>query len=254
MLFKSKDLKGYALNTLDGEIGKVKAFYFDDHHWAVRYMVVDTGTWLKERQVLISPYSLAGLDNEHRTIHVNLTNRQIDGSPSLNTDKPVSLQFEDDFYKYYGWPTYWGGEYMWGAFPNLVRDSTPKPSPNEGGKAWDPHLQSTVAVNAFSIEAMDGDIGYVDDFLIDDESWAIRYLIVQTREWWPGKKILVSPKWIDHVSWPESKVFLNLLRVSIRNSPEYTETEALTREYENSLHHHYSKAGYWEKYDPDVLK
>jgi len=116
---------------------------------------------------------------------------------------------------------------------------------NQDGKAWDPHLRSTDSVQGHNLQALDGEIGHVEDFVIDDETWAIRYLIVDTRNWWPGKKVLISPQWIERVSWSESKVFVNLSREAIKQSPEYTEESLLTRDYETGLHQHYQREGYW---------
>jgi sporulation protein YlmC with PRC-barrel domain len=116
---------------------------------------------------------------------------------------------------------------------------------NQGGKAWDSHLRSTHEVSGYHIQAADGEVGHVEDFIIDDETWAIRYLIIDTRNWWPGKKVLVSPQWIERVSWSESKVFVNLSRESIKQSPEHTEESLLTRDYETGLHRHYNRQGYW---------
>lgn len=237
MLSKAKTLKGYKLESLDGEIGKVKEFYFDDQHWAIRYLVADTGTWLTERQVLISPYALLGVNKEEQHISIDLTKKQIEDSPSLNTDKPVSRQFEEAYYGYYGWPMYWEGPY--------VRDREKWTKSTHAGKAWDPHLRSTRDVSGHHIQAADGEIGHVEDFIIDDGTWAIRYLIIDTRNWWPGKKILVSPQWIERVSWDELKVFVNLTRETIKKSPEYTEESLLTRDYETALHRHYNCQGYW---------
>lgn len=251
MIFRSKDIKGYSLRSLDGEIGKVKTFYFDDLHWVVRYMVVDTGTWLNERKVLISPHAITSLDYDHETIQVNLSSEQIAGSPSLETDKPVSQQFEEALYRYYGWPAYWGGKFMWEAYPNTERDESIDTKTNEGGKAWDPHLRSTEELRAYTIQAVDDEIGHVADFLLDDESWAIRYMMVQTTEWWPGKKVLVSPQWISRVSWGESKVFLSLTRAAIQDAPAYESSEDLSRECEHRLHQHYERAGYWEQFDTE---
>ena len=116
MLYTAKTLKGYKLDSLDGEIGKVKEFYFDDRHWTIRYLVADTGNWLPGRQVLISPYALNSCDTaKRRTLSVNLTKKQIENSPSLNSDKPVSRQFEEDYYGYYGWPPYWSGSSVVGS-------------------------------------------------------------------------------------------------------------------------------------------
>jgi hypothetical protein len=245
MLNKVKTLKGYKLDSLDGEIGKVKEFYFDDRHWTIRYLVAETGTWLADRQVLISPYALVVVNNEERNIAIDLTKKQIEDSPSLDSDKPVSRQFEEAYLGFYGLPVYWGGPYMWGAYPYVVRDRKKWKEFTQGEKAWDPHLRSTYDVSGHHIQALDGELGHVQDFIIDDETWAIRYLIVDTHNWWPGKKVLVSPQWIERVSWDESKVFVNLSRETIKQSPEYTEESLLTRDYEIGLHRHYNRHGYW---------
>ena len=245
MLHKAKTLNGYRLDSLDGEIGKVKEFYFDDQHWAVRYLVVDTGNWLTSRQVLISPYALAAVNKEEQLIAIDLTKKQIEESPSLESDKPVSRQFEEDYSGYYGMPMYWGGPYMWGAYPDIVRDRTQWKESAQNEKVWDAHLRSTQDVGGHHIQATDGEIGHVEDFVIDDETWAIRYLIVDTKNWWPGRKVLVSPQWIERVSWNESKVFINLSREAIKQSPEYTEESLLTRDYETALHEYYDRPEYW---------
>ncbi len=246
MLNKAKTLNSYKLDSLDGEIGKVKEFYFDDRYWTIRYLVADTaGSWLMGRQVLISPYALVAVIKEEQHIAVDLTKIQIERSPSLNSDKPVSHQFEEAYYAFYGWPNYWGGPYMWGVYPNIVRDREKWRESIKDEKSWDPHLRSTHEVSGYHIHASDGEIGHVDDFIIDDETWAIRYLIIDTRNWWPGKKVLISPQWIDRVSWSESKVFVNLSRDTIKQSPEYTEVFLLTRDYETRLHGHYHLQSYW---------
>ena len=246
MLSKVKTLKGFAIQGTDGEtIGTVKEFYFDDRHWTVRYLVANTGNWLTGRQVLVSPYALVSMDNDHRDIVTNLNKAQIEKSPSLDSHKPVSRQFEDDYYGYYGWPSYWGGQYTWGASPYLERDRNKWGQFTAGSKSWDRHLRSTHAVSSYHIAALDGDIGHVEDFIVDDETWTIRYLIVNTGNWWPGKRVLVSPLWIENVSWPESKVFINLSRQTIKESPEYTDESLVSRDYEIGLHTHYNRKGYW---------
>ena len=248
MLNKAQTLKGYKLHSLDGEIGKIKEFYFDDHYWTIRYLVADTGNWLTGTQVLISPYALAAVNKKEQYISIDLTKKQIEDSPSLNTDKPVSRQFEESYYEYYGWPLYWGGPFMWGYYPSypyIERDREKWREPTQGENAWDPHLRSTQDVSGHHIQATAGYIGHVEDFIIDDETWAIRYLIVATQNWWPGKKVLVSPQWIERVSWSESTVFVNLTRDAIRQSPEYTEESLLTRDYETGLHRHYDRQAYW---------
>jgi hypothetical protein len=195
--------------------------------------------------VLISPYALVAVSAEEQHIVINLTKKQIEDSPSLNSDRPVSRQFEEAYYGYYGWPMYWDGPYMWGAYPDIVRDIKYSREIMQAEDKWDSHLRSTIEVNSYNIQASDGEIGHVEDFIIDDETWAIRYLIIDTRNWWPGKKVLVSPQWIARISWGERKVFVNLTRETIKQSPEYTEMSLPTREYEDGLHRHYDRKGYW---------
>jgi uncharacterized protein YrrD len=246
MLNQAKALKGYKLNSRDGEIGSVKDFYFDDQHWTIRYLVADTGNWLTGRQVLLSPYALGAIDSVGKAIAVDLTKKQIEQSPSLDSDKPVSRQFEESYNGFYGMPMYWGGGYSWGAYPYPIQDRTKWGENTRSEHSWDPTLRSTHAVTGYHIHATDGEIGHVEDFIIDSETWAIRYLIVGTRNWWPGKKILISPQWIDRVSWAASSVVVSLSQETIKKSPEYNEASQLNREYESDLHRHYSRPGYWD--------
>jgi uncharacterized protein YrrD len=244
MLDKAKTLTGYSLHSLDGEIGKVKDFYFDDRDWTIRYLVADTGEWLVGRQVLISPHSLAGVDRDQGSITVKLTKDQIEHSPTLNRDKPVSRQFERAYFGFYGLPMYFGFE------PNRVKAGK---SAQTRKKRGDPDLRSTNDVSGHHVEALDGEIGHVEDFLIDDQTWAIRYLIVDTRDWLPGRRVLISPKWIERVSWSEKQVVVDLTREAIQQAPEYTDVPPLTRDQETALHRHYHRAGYWTD-DPDGIE
>jgi uncharacterized protein YrrD len=251
MLDTAKSLKGYRLQGKDGSLGKVEEFYFDDKHWAVRYLVADTGGWLSGRQVLIAPHALGTVDRQARAILVHLTKKQIEGSPSLDTDKPISKQFQESYYSYYGWPIYWSGISMWGVSPYLIPEPRKSPVMAEKHDAWDPHLRSTRHVTGFTVAAKDGEIGHIEDFVIDDESWAIRYLVVATHDWWPGKKVLVSPKWIERITWdPMGTMKVNLSRDALKSSPEYTDVSLLTRDHEKELHLHYKVPEYWAKEKP----
>jgi len=250
MLNKAKTLKNYKLSCIDGEIGKVKEFYFDDHFWAIRYLIVNTGNWLTGRQVIISPYALDGVNIEEQSITINLTKNQIENSPSLYNDEPISRQYEEDYYKYYEWPVYWGGPNMWGTnglYPCIEgsQDQEKLMGSPQVHEQWENHLHIASDVIGYDIQATDGTIGHVEDFIIDDKTLAIRYLIIDTKNWLPGKKVLISPKWIERVSWDESKVFITLLREDIKQSPEYTDEVLLTRDYENGLYQHYNQQGYW---------
>lgn len=249
MLQRAEIIEKYKIEGKDGEIGKVKEFYFDDRFWAVRYLVADTGNWLTGRQVLLSPYSLGGINEKEKSIVVNLTGEQIENSPAIEEDKPVSHQYEKAFFSYYGLPAYWHGAYTWGAHPILIREHELEKEKQEQLKEqeeWDPNLRNTIDVRGHHIKATDGEIGHVEDFIIDDETWEIRYLIIDTKNWWGGKKILISPWWIDRISWREERVFVNLLRGVIEQAPEFEENKLPSREYEIRLHQHYGKKGYWE--------
>jgi hypothetical protein len=248
MLCKVKTLIGYKLDSLDGEIGKIKEFYFDDEQWVVRYLVAETGSWLMNRQVLISPHALVGVINEDKLIAINLTKKQIEDSPSTDSDKPISRHFEDAMNgaNNQGWnQSYSSGLYMDGVYSYIIPSIEDRKNFIRDQKIWDLHLRSTHDVSGYNIHAIDGNIGHVDDFIIDDSTWDIRYMVVDTQNWWPGKKVLISPKWIQRVSWKESKVFLNLSADDIKQSPEYTEDSLLTRDYETWLYKHYSQEGYW---------
>jgi len=245
MLDKATELHGYKLDSLDGEIGKVKDFYFDDRFWTIRYLIADTGNWLTGRQVLISPYALAAANRVARNIAVNLTKDQIENSPSLGSDKPVSRQFENYYYGYYGWPGYWGGPFSWGPYPYIALEAKKPGDLTQHRKEWDRHLRSTGQVTGYHVKAVDGAIGHVEDFLVDEKTWAIRYLIIDTKNWLPGKRVLISPEWIETVSWSEASVFVNVPRDIIKQSPEYYNELSLTRDYETLLHRHYNRQGYW---------
>jgi len=229
MLNKAKTLSGYALRSLDGDIGNVEEFYFDDHHWTVRYLVANTGNWITGRQVLISPYAITAVNKEEQYIAINLNKKQIEDSPSLNHDKPVSRQFEESYSRYYGMPMYWNGPYLWGLNTNIVHDPKMWGKSTQGEESWDPHLRSTAAVSGYDIKALDVEIGHVEDFDIDDETWAIRYLVIDTQNWLPGKKVLISPQSIERVSWDLSTIFVNLSRDAIKQAPEYSAEDLVKR-------------------------
>jgi len=248
MLYQAKTLHGYKLNSLEGEIGKVKEFYFDDHFWVIRYLVADTGNWLTNRQVLISPRTLGIVNNDAQNIAVKLTKKQIEDSPLLKSDEPVSRQFEESYYKYFAVPSYWETHVTRGQYGDMIGtspDTERLPKSTGGSKTFDPRLRSTHDVSGHHIQAKDGEIGHVEDFITDDETWMIRYLIVDTLNWWDGKMVLISPRWIDRVSWDKAKVFVNLSRAAIKQSPAYIEGSPIKREYEAALHQHYNFQGYW---------
>ena len=248
MLTNSTFLKDLTIHATDGELGTVDEFYFDDETWGIRYLVVKTGGWLSGREVLISPIAAVRVDWQTKSLHVALTKKQVENSPGINTHQPVSRQHEAEFSSYYGYNAYWGGPFLWGpayypadlAIPSGVFTKAKEESA-------DSHLRSSTAVTGYHVEAKDGEIGYVDGFVIDDRSWNVRYIEIATRNWLPGKKVLVSPAWIERVSWLESKIYAGLFREAIQDAPEYLVSRPLTREYENRLYFHYGRPPYWEQ-------
>jgi hypothetical protein len=251
MLRSVTHLQGFTLRATDGEIGKIDHFYFDDESWAIRYLVVNAGSWLEGRQVLISPIAVGQTHWESKQLDVKLTKKQVEDSPNIDMHKPVSRQHESEYLGYYGYPFYWEGPYLWGSITDpagmaIQRSIVKKASSTkvEKGPA-DSHLRSTKEVTSYHIEATDGEIGHVENFIIDNHTWAIQYLEVTTRNWLPGKKVLISPYWIDRVSWAESKVYVDLSRESIKNGPEYSESMSVSREYEHKLWDHYQRSAYW---------
>lgn len=247
MLRSAKDLEGYAIGATDGDIGTVNDFYFDDTFWTVRYLVVDTGDWLPGRRVLLPSVALGSPDPAVQKIFVNLTRFQVKNSPDIDTHKPVSRQHEAELYMYYGWAGYWIGDPLaaTGAAPfgpAIPVASEVTPPPTEYG---DPHLQSTNKVIGYGIHASDGDLGHAADFLIDDHTWAIRYVVIEAGHWFAGKKVLVAPEWVDKVSWEDQKMHVHIPREMIRNSPEFDPSTPVSREYERSLYQHYGRPTYW---------
>ena len=228
MLRSIKQLYGNKLAASDGEIGHVKDFYFDDQNWAVRYLVADTGSWLAERKVLISPHAFGGFDQAGKPLLVNLTRKQIEDSPSIESHKPVSRQYEEEYYRYYGWPYYWQGDALWGmsGFPILELPATPLPS--EPAKAIGPqperadaHLRSTQAVNGYHLQASDGTIGHICDFMMDDQSWAIRELVIKIGHRFSGKEVQIPTSLVDRISYEKSTVSVNLTSEAVQQSPTH---------------------------------
>jgi PRC-barrel domain len=259
MLRSVNDLIGFQLVVADGEIGYVEEFYFDDERWALRYVVVNTGNWLSGRRVLVSPFAVRQVEWENRQLHAALTKSQIEESPDIDTHKPVSRQMEAKYADYYGYPYYWGSPFLWGAmsFPLLTSQqsyaamaaaggpATVGAIPNAADLSDDIHLRSTQEVSAYSIAATDGEIGQVEDFILEEGSWAIRYLVVDTHKWWAGKKVMIAPKWIASIDWAQASVHVTLTREGIKQSPTYDGTVLLSRNYEEQLYGHYGQTGYW---------
>ena len=227
-LRNAKDLLGYAIRATDGNIGTVADLYFDDERWAVRYLVVDTGGWLTGRRVLISPRAFGEPEWNAKILPVSLTKSQVENSPDIDTNKPVSRQHEAAHLGYYEYPFYWGGSGLWGMgeYPGDLSSQTAieaelranEPAPLAPAPGEDSHLQSFNAVRGYHIHATDGEVGHVEDLLIDDRSWAIRDLVVNTSNWWGGHKVLIEPGSITSVAWPAAEVRVSLSRADVQKA------------------------------------
>jgi hypothetical protein len=241
MLFRNVKLfSDYTILARDGEIGTIDDFLFDDTTWTIRYLVVDTGDWLPGRKVLLAPTSVKESLWESQQFAVNLTRNQVQQSPAIDTAKPVSLQHQIQLHDYYGWPYYWTTGGVVPIHPPLLpRTAKDRETIQGESKKGDPHLRSTEEVIGYHLQATDGEIGHVEDFLVEDERWAIHYMVVDTRNWLPGRKVLVSPEWINQVNWVDRKVTVNLTQEAVKESPEYFPTEPVSQAYEDRLHKHY---------------
>jgi PRC-barrel domain len=244
MLRSSADLKGMTLHATDGELGKVEEFYFDDATWTLRYFVVRTGGWLSGRSVLLSPPVVASADWDTGELVVNLTKQQVADSPDVSTEQPVSRLAEIEYLKYYEQPPYWMlGADVGGAAVALDAAMRAAAADAEAaGQAPPSHLRSSREVLGYDIAAADGQIGHLDGVLLDEDSWEIRYLVVDTTNWWPGGEVVISPKWVERVSWGGRHVKVGLSRAAIKSSPAYDRGRPVDADYEKKLADHYDRS------------
>ena len=263
MLRSIRNLEGFAVGATDGTIGHVKDLYIDDKTWAVRYLIVDTGTWLSSRKVLISPVSIDHPDWTGRVLPVSLTKEQVKNSPDIDTDKPVSRQHERRYLGYYGYPYYWAGDGLWGqgAYPGMLlmglgggSDAAYRHAREEDDRAeaegeeaqnGEPHLRSCNALMKYHVEASDGGMGHVQGMLLDDDTWAIRYLIVDTSNWWLGHQVLIAPRWIQGINWLDATVSVTLTQQAVKDAPLYDPAVPFSRDLEMALYEYHGRTGYW---------
>ncbi len=232
---KLAQLSRHQLHARDGEIGRLKEILFDDRYWSLRYFVVHTGNWLLGKDVLIVPSMVSSINEDDLCLNVELTREQIENSPEVDTSLPISRHAESEFHGYYGLSPYWMNDPMFGELPEIVPAAEAEP-PREPDQ---PHLRSSSAVTGYHIHAQDGEIGHVEDFILDDGDWGIRYLEVNTRNWLPGRHVLVAPIWIHSIDWREEEVIVNLQREAIETAPEYDANEVISNDYQVALYKHY---------------
>jgi len=241
------NLIGYTIKGTDGEIGKVEDFYFDDRTSTIRYMVVKTGGWFSEKKVLVSPEAFQKAEWESETFSVNLTKEKIKNSPDIDTEKSVSSQQEVLMRGYYGYGMYGQmGLGMWGYPIDEIRATEAEIEKTKAIEHSDdnPHLRSIQEVTGYKIIATDGDVGEVEDFIIDDVTWKIHFLVVEIGNWFSGKKVVISPHRIKDVKWQQQNVIINHSQDEVKNSPEYDSSQPMNDTYEHSLHDYYEKEIY----------
>lgn len=245
MLRNINSLTGCTIHATDGELGEVDEFYFDDTTWEIRYLVVRTGSWLSRRKVLISTVALKREpDLRARALPVNLTREQVRTSPDTDTEKTVTRLHELELHKHYAWPLYWGEGFLAGGMSGgTLFPPTGEEEKKMEGEETPPetHLQSTLAVRGYQLHAADGTIGRVEDYIVDDAKWVIRYLVAATGTWLPGRKVLVSPHWIERVDWETSEVLVDLTRLAIKASPPFDPSVPVSADYESELYDHYGR-------------
>ena len=255
MLRSLKNLEKYSTSATDGPVGEVVNFLLDDERWAIRYLVVETGTFFAGHEVLISPVSFGAIEWDTRQFHLALTMEKIKGSPAVETDRPVSRQREREHFLYYGYPKYWGSSGVWGMAPipaglmpgNLYLEASGEPDPDDG----DIHLRSAKELRGYSIQGTDEVIGHVQDFIVDDLTWEIRYLVIDISQWGFGKAVLVSPHWASSISWDQRQVHMDLTRQEIQDCPRWNPSAGVNREYEVCLYDYFGRPAYWSGDDQD---
>ena len=240
-LRRLRELTELTILGIDGEIGSVQEVYFDDRNWAIRYLVVKAGGWLVSREVLLAPAAVTEINDALRTMKVALTKDQIRRAPPIEAAKPLSRDYEEAYFRHFQWapywepgPTEWASSVPYPEMPPLPIDTTlPADAPKN------PHLRSSREITGYDIQAMNGAIGHVEDLVVDDDTWTVRYIEVDTRNWLPGKNVLLQMMRIDHISWVDRSVAVMLSRQAIESAPAYDPSKLITPSYEVQLFKHY---------------
>lgn len=254
MLLAASALQGYDIKASDGMIGTVRDVLFDDQSWKIRWLVVDTGNWLPGRKVLVAPAFCGEIDISARVLVVRLTKARVEKSPTLAQDRPVSMQMQRSHQAYYEPDLDWGMTYFGGGVAGLPMPFRPltgeakELAAEQTGYGMaddgDPDLRSLTEITGYHIEASDGAILHVEDLLISDEDWMVHYLVVDTRNWWPGAHVLLSPFAVRSVEWSNEKIVVAVSRATVRSSPPWDPAALIDRAYETTLHRHYDWPGY----------
>ncbi|MCB1096703.1 MAG: PRC-barrel domain-containing protein [Verrucomicrobiae bacterium] len=255
MLRSIKALIGYPIRGTDDTVGKVKDFLFDDEKWGIRYMVADTGGWLSSKKVLVSPRFLDAPETggDEKDFPVKLSKEQIEDDPLLEACEPVSRQFEKEYARFHNHGYYWGDKGLWGVgmYPIGTLRQTPSPAEVEDhnvavAEIEESHVRSASEVIGYHIVATDGEIGHVEDMILDTSMWRIRYLIIDTRNWLPGKKVLVDIDWLRGFDWATNTADIAMAKDQIKDAPAFDPKFPVNRDYEEQLYDFYGRPRYWK--------
>lgn len=260
MLRKLKNLEGFKVHGRDGDLGKVKDFYFDQHRFILRYVVVDTGSWLKNELTLISTEAFEKINYKAQEILVDLSSAELEEAPALAKNKPVSKVMEERVVKHFDWPIYWSSPHPSDGPPiqagSIMREKlfNFENLTDEEKQAEEEEIESNLRsfneVRGYHIQAEDKEFGHLEDIFVDEENWVIRYLLIDTRNILPGKNVLIAPEWLQHISWNQEKIFVSKSKEEIKNAPEYREEKSdylVDRKYEEKLYNHYDEIKYWQQ-------
>jgi len=245
MVRRASELFGYTVRATDGEVGQLDDLYLDEKSWGVQFLAVETGPWLLGRRVLVRPPEAEQPLTEERVIPVAASVEDVKGSPPVDLAKPVSEQERAQLLEYWGWPS--------GLAESPVVQRLPV---DEAHVARQQHradrervrsgLRSVREMIGYGIRARDDvEFGRVEDFCLTTEDWVIRYLMIDTRAWRAGRRVLVAPSWLEEVNWREQVLVVGLTEQQIESSPAFDPAKPITREYESGLYRHYSQQGYW---------
>jgi hypothetical protein len=254
IMFAILALKGFSIHATDGRIGTVNDFLVDDRTWKIRWLVVEIGSWLTERKILVHPSAIGKANYEREELPVRLTRLKMKDSPSILSDEPVSTKMENSVFDHYGWDPIWGGNSYFGTYPYEIGSIyTPTPNGRDGSLPEtscvvsaddsDPHLLSMNAIEGYHIKAKDGPIGHIDNFLVDEDNWDVRYLVVDTRNWLPGRSVLISPYAVTVASWLDRDVSVDVTREQVKESPGWDPADVIAKCYQERLHRHYGLPG-----------
>jgi hypothetical protein len=199
MIIASKHLQGVCVVGSEGAAGCVLDVLFDDRSWHVKYLVVRLGGRLSAWHVLLKPDLVTHAAWTERELHVPLSGREFRQLPGVQSDPPVAYRQELQAARFSAWEA--------GRIEDVVLDG-------------DPHLRNMRAVTGHRVEASDGPVGRIAEFIIDDEYWTVRYVVVNTGRLLPSLRVLIAPTWVETISWEDRVVRLSATREELESSHE----------------------------------